>query len=335
MVKSPDAVYGLLRDIWAPALEKAKKEAIRLQAFIDREGGKIKLEPWDWAFYAERLKSAENNLDEQELKPFFKLENVREGAFFVANKLFGLSFIERPDIPRYHKDVQVFEVREANGSHVGVFYVDFLTRTGKMYAGYMNYYRKESRQEGRRIAPVITNVENFSKPAGGPALLSLDEVKILFHEFGHCLHELLSDCTYESLSGTSTARDFVEMPARLMERWALQPEVLRVYAKHYQTGKPIPEELIDKIQVSLRKNQGYDVVGFAASSFLDMDWHTLEEGKERKCRDFEKAAMDKIGLIPEIDPRYRSTYFAAHLRRELFRELLQLSLVGGPCRRCL
>lgn len=309
MAGSPDAVVRLLNGIQEPALEKAKKEAVELQAFINKRGWGFKLEPWDWAYVAERLKESENILDERELTPYFKLENVRDGAFYVAHRLFGLTFEERKDIARYSEDVQIFEVKEVDGTHVGIFIVDYPTRAGKIYLGYMNYFRKASMRDGRRVTPIVCNVETFTRTAGRPSLLSLDEVKILFHEFGHALHELLSRCVYEKLSGTNTAKDFTEMPSRFMERWAFLPEVLRVYAKHFETGEVLPEALIDKIQRALRVNQGYDVVGLAASSFLDLEWHALEEGTAMNCRDFEKSVLDKIGRVPQIDPRYRSAAF--------------------------
>jgi peptidyl-dipeptidase Dcp len=228
----------------------------------------------------------------------------------VANKLFGIQFIERKDIPKYHEDARVFEVKEADGSHIGIFYTDFFPRASKRSGAWMNSFRKQSRLHGKEIYPVITNNGNFSKPTGGkPALISSEEVLTLFHEFGHGLHGLLSDCTYNRLSGTSVSRDFVEMQSQIMENWAFEPEVLKMYAKHYETGEVIPQELIDKLEKASQFNQGFVTVEYMAACFLDLDWHTLTEAKELDVDEFEEASMNKIGLIPEIVVRYKSPYF--------------------------
>ena len=230
--------------------------------------------------------------------------------FFQLERLFGLQFIERDDIPKYHEDVKVFEVKEADGSHVGVLYTDYFPRASKRGGAWMNSFRKQSRLHGKEIHPVITNNGNFSKPAGDkPALISSEEVGTLFHEFGHALHGLLSDCTYNRLSGTSVPRDFVEMQSQIMENWVFEPEVLKMYAKHYETGEVIPQELIDKLKKAKHFNQGFATVEYLAASFLDMDWHTLAEAKELDVHEFEEASLNKIGLIPEIIVRYKSPYF--------------------------
>lgn len=310
MAKKPENVYDLLNRLWRPALTRAKEEAKALQAMIDKEGKHFKLQPWDWWYYTEKLKREKYALDDELLRPYFKLENVREGAFSVANKLWGITFEERTDIPKYHEDVKVFEAKEADGTHIGILYADYYPRVSKRGGAWMNAYREQSRQGGKEVTPVITNVFNFTKPtADQPSLLSLDEVATLFHEFGHGLHGLLSDCTYEKLSGTSVAWDFVELPSQIMENWASDPEVLKMYAKHYKTGEPIPVELIEKIKRASKFNQGFKTSEYLAASFLDMDWHTLTEAKELDPIEFENESMNRIGLIPEIVVRYRSPYF--------------------------
>lgn len=310
MAKKPENVYKFLELLWKPALKIAKREVKELQEMISKEGHDFKLQPWDWWYYAEKLKKAKYALDEEMLRPYFKLENVREGAFSVASKLYGIQFIEREDIPKYHEDARVFEVKEADGSHIGIFYTDYFPRASKRGGAWMNSFRKQSRLHGKDIYPVITNNGNFSKPTGGkPALISSEEVVTLFHEFGHGLHGLLSDCTYNRLSGTSVSRDFVELQSQVMENWAFEPEVLKMYAKHYETGEVIPQELIDKLEKASHFNQGFVTVEYLAASFLDMDWHTLTEAKELDADEFEEASLNKIGLIPEIIVRYKSPYF--------------------------
>lgn len=310
MAKTPEKVYELLKKIWEPALKVAKKEAKELQEMIYKEGNKFKLEPWDWWYYAEKVRKEKYQLDEEMLRPYFKLENCIEGAFYVANKLYGIKFEEREDIPKYHPDVKVFEVKEADGSHIGIFYVDYFPRASKRSGAWMTSFRKQSMLDGKMVHPVIVNVGNFTKPTSDkPALLSIEEVETLFHEFGHALHGLLSKCTYPSLSGTAVPRDFVELPSQIMENWALEPEVLKVYAKHYQTGEVIPSELVEKIKNSRKFNQGFATVEYLAAAFLDMDYHTLEEVREIDPIKFEEESMKKIGMIPEIVVRYRSTNF--------------------------
>ncbi|MBU8871744.1 MAG: M3 family metallopeptidase [Gemmatimonadales bacterium] len=313
MALEPQNVYELLGEIWKPALERAKEEAAEFQAMIDAEnpGDKgFKLEAWDWWYYAEKVKKARFDLDEEMTRPYFEVNAVREGMFDVAEKLWGLKFIERPDIPVYHEDVKAFEVTEADGTHVAVLMVDYFPRPSKRGGAWMSSFRKEYKIGGDRIAPVVFNVGNFSKPtADKPALLSLDEVSTMFHEFGHGLHGMLSQCTYRSLSGTSVARDFVELPSQIMENWAVEPEVLAMYAKHYETGEPIPAELVTKIQNAQHFNQGFATTEYLAACFLDMDWHTLTDTENVRSNSFEKQSMERIGLIKEIESRYRSPYF--------------------------
>ncbi len=311
MAKKPENVYKLLDELWKPALKRAKAEAADMQKMIDDEGGDFKLQSWDWWYYAERVKKAKYDLDEEMLRPYFKLENVLVGAFEVSSRLFGLQFEERTDVPKYHEDVSVFEVKEADGTHVGILYVDYFPRASKRGGAWMGEFREQLKMNGENIRPVIYNVGNFSKPtADKPSLLSFEEVNTLFHEFGHALHGLLSNCTYESLAGTNVARDFVELPSQIMENWASEPEVLKMYARHYETGEPMPDELIEKIIKTRHFNQGFATVEYLAASFLDMDWHTLTEAKSKSdVLQFEDKSLGKIGLIPEIISRYRSTYF--------------------------
>jgi peptidyl-dipeptidase Dcp len=311
MAKTPAKVYDLLNDLWKPALAKAKSEVKEMQKIINTEGRKFKLQPWDWWFYSERVKKAKYDLDEEMIRPYFQVENVRQGAFDVATKLFGITFTERNDIPIYHEDVNVYEVKEADGTHIGILYTDYFPRESKGGGAWMNEFRAQSNMDGKEIRPLIVNVGNFTKPVGDkPALISYDEANTLFHEFGHALHGLLTNVTYPTLSGTNVSRDFVELCSQIMENWASEPEVLRSYARHYKTGEPIPEELINKIKESGKFNQGFATLEYLAASFLDMDWHTLTEATEQDPLKFESESMAKIDLIDEIVPRYRSPYFS-------------------------
>jgi peptidyl-dipeptidase Dcp len=310
MAKTPENVYKFLYELWNPALAAAKNEAAALQELIDKEGGKFKLQPWDWWYYAEKLRKSKYNLDDDVVRPYFKLENVRDGAFQVANKLFGLKFIERTDIPKYHPDVHVFEVQEADGSLVGIFYTDYYPRPTKQSGAWSGTLRRALRKEGKIVTPVITNNGNFTKPTlDRPSLLNFDEVKTLFHELGHGLNSLLSQ---SSFNRSYTPRDFSELQSQIMENWALEPEVLKLYARHYQTGELIPQELVEKMKKAELFNKGFDSVEFLAASILDLDWHTLKELANPDKFDvekFEADSMNRIGLIPEIVVRYRSPYF--------------------------
>jgi peptidyl-dipeptidase Dcp len=310
MAKTSENVYKLLRQLWTPALKVAKKESEELQQMIYKEGNNFKLEAWDWRYYAEKLRKEKYDLDDELLRPYFKLENVREGAFSVANKLYGITFSERTDLSKYHNEAKAFEVREANGKFLGILYTDYFPRESKRGGAWCSSFRKQSIKEGKEITPVMVNVCNFSKPTGdNPALLTFEEVTTLFHEFGHALHGLLSHTTYDKLSGSAVPRDFVELPSQIMENWAGEPEVLKTFAKHYKTGETIPQELIDKIKNSEHYGQGFATVEYLAASFLDLDWHTLADPKEVDAEKFETSSLSKIGLIPEIVVRYRSTYF--------------------------
>ena len=308
MAKTPENVNDFLIKLWKPALQVAKKERAEMQAIIDREGGNFKLASWDWWYYAEKLRKEKYDLDESEIQPYFSLENVREGIFYVSNKLYGIQFKKRDDIPVYHPEAEAWEVTEADGAHVGVLYMDFHPRDGKRVGAWNTGYRRQHYKDGQKIYPVTSIVCNFTRPSGDmPALLSFDEVTTFFHEFGHALHGLFTDGPYRRTAG-SVPRDFVELPSQIMENWAAEPEVLKVYAKHYQTGETIPDELVDKIVKSSLFNQGFMTVEYLAASLLDMDWHTKDFDGDVTA--FEKASMDEAGLIDEIIPRYRSTYFS-------------------------
>jgi peptidyl-dipeptidase Dcp len=310
MAKNTQNVYTLLNELWTPALAMAKKEARDLQELIRRDGDSFMLQPWDWWFYAEKLRKEKYALDEELLRPYFKLENVIDGVFTVAAKLYGITFTERTDIPTYHPDVKVFELQETDGKHIGILYTDYFPRSSKRGGAWMNDFRGQYKKDSKNITPIIVNVGNFSKSTSTqPALLSFEEVSTLFHEFGHALHGLLSNCTYPLLSGTAVPRDFVELPSQIMENWAGAPEVMKMYARHYQTNEPIPDELIAKLKQSEKFNQGFATVEYLAASFLDMDWHTLTETGEVDAQEFEKNSLQRIGLIPEIVVRYRSPYF--------------------------
>jgi peptidyl-dipeptidase Dcp len=308
MAKTPENVYSFLNDIWKPTTKKAKSEVADMQKIIDAEGGNFNLEPWDWWYYAEKVKKEKYALDEEMLRPYFKLENVIDGVFAVASKLWGLQFIERNDIEVYNPEVKVFEVKEADGKHIGILYVDYFPRAGKTNGAWCGDFRSQSNMDNDYITPLVTNVGNFSKPTSDkPALISIDEVRTLFHEFGHALHVLLQNVTYPSAA--SVPSDFVELPSQIMENWAMQPEVLKMYAKHYETGEIIPSELIDKIDNSRFFNQGFETLEYIAASLLDMDWHTITDTVEKNVTQFEKESILKMGLIPQIWPRYLSTNF--------------------------
>lgn len=312
MAKTPENVYRFLDQVWKPALKRAREEAAELQKLIQAEGGNFKLEPWDWWYYAEKLRKQKYALDEEMLRPYFKLENVIDGVFLLASKLYGLKFEERKDVPVYHPEVRVFEVKEADGRLVGLLYTDYFPRASKGAGAWMNALRDEYRVGGERIAPLIINCGNFTKSTPEqPSLLSWEEVTTLFHEFGHALHGLLSDCTYLRLTGTNVARDFVELPSQIMENWVAEPEFIKLFARHYQTGEPIPDELVAKIKNAQHFNQGFITVEYMSACYLDMDWHVLTAPvKAEEVMDFEKRVLERIGLIPEIVVRYRSPYFS-------------------------
>ena len=311
MAKTPENVFNLLNNIWQYALPQAKKERDALQQLIREEGENFKLESWDWWYYTEKLRKLKYDLNEDEIKPYFILENVRNGAFKVANKLYGISFKELINMPVYQEDVKVFEVNDADGSYIGVIYLDYFPRPEKRNGAWMGNFTEQSIHQGRFIHPVVYNVGNFSLPSGDNiSLLNLDQVETLFHEFGHALHGLLSRCNYAGVSGTNVYRDFVELPSQIHEHWAFHPEVLKIYAKHYQTGKEIPDELVKKIQKAETFNQGFTTTELVAAAILDMKWHILESSLTTDVVTFENQVLNEIGLIPEIIVRYKSPYFA-------------------------
>lgn len=308
MAGTPERVYDLLDRLWAASIPVAKDEVREMQAIIDREGGGFALEPWDWWYYAEKVRSEKFDLDDTELRPYFPLDRVRDGAFEVATKLYGLTFEPLDDMPKPHPEAQVFRVREADGSHCAVMFMDFHPRASKRQGAWCGRYRGQHRNRGVEVDPIINLVCNFTRPSGdAPALLSLDEVETLFHEFGHALDGMLSDVTYRT--GFSSA-DFSELPSQIMEHWAVEPEVLQGYARHWETGEPIPDALVEKIIRSGHFNQGFATVEYLAASLLDMEYHTLTEAADLDVLAFETAFFDEAGLIPQIVSRYRSSYFA-------------------------
>ncbi|MBI9052423.1 MAG: M3 family metallopeptidase [Bacteroidales bacterium] len=309
MAQNPERVFDLLNQLWDGILPKVKEERAALQAMIDKEGGNFKLEPHDWFYYTEKLRKEKYDLDESELRPYFELENVRQGIFTVAEKLYGITFTQIDGIPVAHPEATVYEVKEADGSHLGLFFMDMHPRASKRggawCGGYQDHYFTK---EGKEVMPLVTNTCNFTRPSGDkPALLSADEVSTMFHEFGHGLDGLFSESSYEA---GNIAWDFVELPSQIMEHWAFEPEVLKMYAKHYKTGEIIPDELIKKLEASANFNQGFGLTEILAASLLDMKFHMMtEEDPNLNVMDFEKKYMNEIGLIPEIYSRYRPTYF--------------------------
>ncbi len=317
MAGNAAAVDAFLAGIMAPAVAKAKAEIVDMQAVMDEdikagllpEGSVI--EPWDWAYYAEKVRKAKYALDEEQTKPYFKMENVRQGVFDLTRRLFGLQYEKLENIPVYHPDVEGFKVSDADGTLIGVTLTDYYPRPVKRGGAWMTNFVNQEIVGGREIRPVIVNVGNFAKPtADKPSLLTLDQVETLFHEYGHALHGLLTQCTYKSVSGTSVARDFVELPSQIMENWAFEKAVLADYARHYETGEVIPDELVAKIEAAGTFNQGFMTTELAAASILDLKWHMLSSIEGVDPLEFEAAACREMGLIDEIIPRYRTTYFA-------------------------
>lgn len=311
LAKTPANVYSCLMDIWAPALKVAKQERDLYQKMLEQDEPGAKLQPWDWRYYAEKYRAEKYAIDDAEVRPYFSLDSVREGAFMVANKLYGLTFKERTDLPTYDKEARCFEVRQGD-STVGILYMDFHPRASKRSGAWMTEFRGQhrDRKTGENVMPIIQVVCNFTKPtADKPSLLNFDESETLFHEFGHALHGLLSKCTYPSLAGTNVPRDFVELPSQVMENWCRHPQVMKMYAHHYQTGEAIPDALIKKIAAAQTYGQGFMTTELLAASLLDMDYYSIKEKQHIDPIAFEDEHMAKIGLIPEIISRYRSPYF--------------------------
>ncbi len=311
MARTPQAVYKFLDQLVPPTAAKAADEARQIQAAIDKDGKSFKLEPWDWEMYSEQVRKTQYDLDQNELKPYFVLDSVlKNGVFYAANKLYGITFKQRHDIPVYQKDVKVFEVFDHDGSPLGLIYFDYFKRDNKAGGAWMDNFVQQSKLLGTK--PVIYNVANFTKPAPGePALLTFDDVTTMFHEFGHALHGLFASQEYETLSGTNVARDFVEIPSQFNEHWALYPQVLEHYAVNYKTGQPISQALVDRIRKSQTWNQGYSLGELLAASELDMQWHTLPASETVANVDsFEVASLKTTHTdFPHVPPRYRSTYF--------------------------
>ena len=292
-LKHPEKVFDFLSQVWAAATPVAKAEAAAQQEIINKEGGKFKLDPWDWWYYTEKIKKEKYDLSDEMTRPYFKIDNVMDGMFYVANQLYGLVFTKRTDIPKYHPDVNTFEVTR-DGKHVGILMIDNYPRPSKRGGAWCGAFRGQSRDiKGKMIYPVVTMVTNSTPPsADKPSLLTSEEASTLFHEFGHALHQLLSNSTYPGVSGTSVPRDFVELPSQIMEHWVLEPEVLKVYAKHYQTGEIIPAEIVEKLDKASKFNMGFITVEYLAAALLDMEYHALTEPADLDIRAFEKEAIE-------------------------------------------
>ncbi|HEY0571833.1 MAG TPA: M3 family metallopeptidase, partial [Enterovirga sp.] len=309
MAKTPEAALGLLRSVWDPARSLAEREAADLQALIDEEGGGFRLAAWDWRYYAEKLRQRRFDLDAGAIKPYLPLERMIAAAFDTAERLFGLTFSERPELPRYHPDVRAFEVKDRDGRHIGLFLADYFARSSKRSGAWMSGFRGQRKLDGE-VRPIIVNVMNFSKGSGDiPSLLSFDDARTLFHEFGHALHGLLSDVTYPAIAGTSVSRDFVEFPSQLYEHWLEQPEVLRRFALHYRTGEPMPEALLDKVLAARRFNSGFATVEYVSSALVDLDFHLLPSADNLDVGAFERASLAEIGMPEPLVMRHRTPHF--------------------------
>lgn len=309
MAKNPENVFNFLEEIWKYAIPQAKKEAAAQQKIIDREGGDFKLASWDWWYYSEKIRKEKYDLDDAMLRPYLSLANVQQGMFELANKLYGITLHEKTDIPKYHPEVQTFEVLDKDGSHLGILFTDWHPRDGKRVGAWSTSFRSARYEDGKKITPIQSIVGNFSRPTGDkPALLNFEEAGTMFHEFGHALHSLFNDVPYPGLS--SVPRDFVELPSQIMEHWLTEPQMLEIYARHYETGEVMPQKLVDKVKAAGNFNQGFATVEYLAASLLDMEYHSLTEPSVEDALAFETQAMDKYGLIDEIIPRYRSTYFS-------------------------
>jgi len=309
MAGSPSAVFDLLHAVWEPAKRRAAREQAQLEAIARAEGGPARIEPWDWRFYAEHVRRSRYALDDAEIKPYFALDRMLAALFDCAQRLFGVRFVERPEAPRYHPDVRVFEALRADGSRVGAFLFDNFARPGKRSGAWMSALRWQSRSAGE-VLPIIVNNSNFSRGAPGePVLLSLDDVRTLFHEFGHGLHGLLSNVTYERLSGTRVLRDFVELPSQLFEHWALEPEVLARHARHCLTGEPMPPALVERMLRARRFNQGFETVGFTASALVDMILHGHADAQDLDIAGFERETLARLGMPEAIAPYHHLAHF--------------------------
>jgi peptidyl-dipeptidase Dcp len=312
MAKTPASALKLLTDLAPAAVARARSEAALMQGLIDRQKGGFKLAPWDWQYYAEQVRKEQYDLDENQLKPYFELDRVmRDGMFFAAAKLYGITFRERKDLPVYHPDVRVFDVIDADGKQLSIFYADYFKRDNKSGGAWMDTFVDQSGLRGTQ--PVVFNVANFTKPAPGqPALLTFSDVTTMFHEFGHALHGMFSKTQYPTLSGTNVPRDFVEFPSQFNEHWALDTVIFANYAKHYQTGQPMPKALVDKVKKAKTFNQGFETTEYVEASLLDIAWHALPPGSAQQDVDaFETSALKRFNVeMYEVPPRYRTPYFA-------------------------
>lgn len=310
MAKTTKNAEDLLYKIWTPAIAKVKEEVADMQAYINAEGNNFKVAPWDYYYYAEKVKAQKFNISEDQVRPYFKLENVVEGLFFVANKLYGITFTELKDAPKYNPEVTVYEVKDAAGEHLAVFMTDYFPRATKRQGAWMSEFKGACNYDSINERPIIYNVGNFTRPSGDmPALLTLDEVETAFHEFGHGLHGMMTRAAYRGQAGTNVDRDLVELPSQIMEHWAFEPEVLAVYAKHYKTGEVIPADLIEKLNASAKFNQGFATTELAGAALLDIEWHKVSHDQPVNVPEFEAAVAKKLNLPEELTFRYRSTYF--------------------------
>ena len=308
MARTPARVYDLLNQLWGPAKATAAREVEAMAALQKAEGKGERFEPWDWFYYREKVRQARYDLDEDQLRPYFALEKVRDGAFEVAHRLYGITFTELQGVPVYNPEVKAFEVKDRDGSHLAVFLTDYFPRPGKRSGAWSSGFRGQYVKDGQDVRPLVTNTCNFSRPSGdAPALLSLEEVQTLFHEFGHGLHSILARRRYRALS--QTPRDFVELPSQIMENWATEPEVLRLYAHHWKTGQVIPEALVKKIRAAALFDQGFKNTEYLAASLLDMEWHTLTTTAEADAPAVERIALARMSMPGTLAPRYRTTYF--------------------------
>lgn len=309
MAKDEKNVYDLLNQVWQPALRKAKEEAADLTAAMHKDGVEDELCGWDWRYYNEKVMKEKFDIDENQLRPYLKLENVREGVFYAANRLYGITFTELTDIPKPHEEAVAYLCKDADGTDLGVLYMDYFPRPGKRGGAWCGGYRDQSYKDSVRVIPVVTTVFNFTRPAGNaPALLSPDETETMFHECGHALQGLFEDVHYDGVA--NLPRDFVELPSQINEHWGFEPEVLKVYAKHYETGEVIPEALVEKMKKSGKYGQGFATAEYIQASILDMDYHVLKEiPADFDIEKFEAASMSRLGALSQIPPRYRTTYF--------------------------
>ncbi len=311
MAKTVDAAENLLLQIWEPAIARVDQEVAEMQAIVDKEGGNFKIAPWDYYYYAEKVRQQKYDLNEDEVRQYFQCDSVLKGVFYMANKLYGVTFTEMPDAPKYHPEVKVYDVTDAQGKHVAVFMTDYFPRASKRQGAWMSEFKGAYvKEDGTEVRPVIYNVGNFTKPtADTPSLLTIDEVETMFHEFGHGLHGMLTRAHYKSQAGTNVDRDFVELPSQIHEHWAFEPEMLKIYAHHYKTGEPMPDELITKLAAAATHNQGFATTELVGAALLDIEWGKVTDGKDVDVDAFEMQVKAKLNMPEEVEFRYRSPYF--------------------------